>query len=243
MVRRKFIDPPRNGEPRFALFSYIDTLDSELLSFLNGLSLTDDDRVKLESIKNKRIKGVAKIRGAFYSQEEAEKRAEELIKDVDSTNSIFTCVIGSPFPLVASGFAAETSEIDLQQQTEHAIAQNVKDKRQKEKKEMEEIRQRQEELEKDISKPTDEANEEEYIQHRVKLAHLRYAIQEHSKKGQECLELERKCVEWLVEMKGKHPEFETSYLQKYMKARRAAGIPEVHDFEGFMKYLNEPIAK
>ena len=140
-----------------------------------------------------------------------------------------------------SGFAEETSEIDLQQQTEHAISQNVKDKRQKDKKEMDEIRQRQEDLKKDINKPINESNEDEYIEHRVKLAHLRYAIQEHAKKGRECIELEKKCVQWLLDMNNKHPEFETNYIEKYMNARRDAQIPESYDCEGFMKYLNDPL--
>ena len=119
------------------------------------------------------IKGVAKIRGAFFTSLEAEQKAEEIIKDVDSTNSIFTCLIGTPFPLVTEGFSDELNEVDIQNQTEHTISQNVREKRRKDQKEMNELKQQQDELMQDVTMDPAAQKEENYVTNRVKLAALK----------------------------------------------------------------------
>ena len=183
------------------------------------------------------------IRGAYVTQEEANQRAEEIVRDIDSSNSVFTCIIGVPFPLVSEGMADELNEIDLQQQTEHAIAQNVRKQRRKEQKEMEDIRMREDELMRNAEKDPNADDQENYTTQRVKLAHLRYSIAEHTKKHAECIENEKNVVKWLMDMKSRNPQFEENYMEKYMFGRKAAHIPDDHELEGFMKFMNDPLIK
>ena len=220
-VNRKFCDPLKHGEPKFALFSFVKSKDA----------VADRDG----------FFGVAKIRGAFYCQEDADKKAEELIRDVDSTNSIYTCVMGTPFPLVAQGYAEDVAEIDLQNKVETAIAENVREKRNQEKKEMQELSARKEALMKDIDPNTKEDPEEKYVEQRVKLAHLKYAIDEHGRKLVECKELKDKCVAFLKEQCIENPDFEKNYLERYRRGRRAANIPEETDLTGFMKFMSDEL--
>ena len=242
---KRFADPIKNGEPRFALFSFVEMPDKDLGAFLEDIKseLPTELKTRLERLKARKqvIRGVGKIRGAFHTVGEADARAEEIIRDIDSTNSIFTCMMGQPFPLVTEGFSEEVTEIDLQKETETAIAQNVREKRRKEQKEMEEIKKREEALKADVTKEPGDDLEEDYVTRRVKLAHLRYAISEHDKKKAECIEHEQKCVEWLKEQSELHPEFEHNYMKKYLDARKAAHIPDDQVPEGFMRYMNEPI--
>jgi len=242
-INRKFIDPQKAGEPRFALFSYIELPDHEMSNFLDEIktTLTNLQLEKLHELQSRKqvIKGVAKIRGSFFTQLEAEQKAEELIKDVDSTNSIFTCIIGTPFPLVTEGFSNELNEVDLQNQTEHTISQNVREKRRKDQKEMNELKQQQDELMQDVTMDPFAKEEENYITNRVKLAALKNEIASHENKIKECINLKNNCVKWLIDMKSKNPEYEESYMEKYMTARKNANIPD--DEEGLMKYMRDPI--
>lgn len=245
-VNRRFEDPVKAGEPKFALFTYIDNPDTEMNSFLNDIktSLKPQHKQRLEELQKRpnRVNGVAKIRGAYMTLQEAEARAEEIVRDIDSSNSVFTCIMGVPFPLVSEGMAEEVTRVDLQQQTEQTISENVRRQRLNAQKEMEAIKMREEELMRNVEKDPDAVDLDKYTVHRVKLAHLRYSIQQHTEKSAECVENEKKCVELLLEMKNKHPEFEEAFMEKYMAGRKAANIPE-DQVSGFMKYLNDPLIK
>jgi len=245
-INRKFIDPIIPGNPRFALFSYIHYDDPNFRELLNNIKPEVSESVYKQlwdyhTNKKKGILGAAKIRGVFYTQKEADDYADELIQNVDSANSIFTCTIGVPFPLTTKGFSDSLSEVDLQNQTEHVISQNVRNKRREDQKEMETLYQREQELMADVEKnPTDD-DETNYITYRVKLAHLRYAISEHANKTKECSELKDNCLKWLCEKAEKYPYLEENWKTKYLQGRKASHIPEDQEFDGFLKYMNDPI--
>jgi hypothetical protein len=245
-VNPKFIDPPKAGEHRFALFSYIELPDHEMSNFLDEIktTLTKQQLEKLDELQSRKqiIKGVGKIRGSFFSELEAEKRAKDLIKDVDSTNSIFTCIIGTPFPLVTEGFSEKLNEVDLQKQTEHTISQNVREKRRKEQKEMNELKAKQEELMEDVTMDASAKGEENYVTNRVKLAALKNEIESHEKKIKECTNLKNNCIELLLDLKSKNPEYEETYMEKYIAARKNANIPDDDNDEGLMKFMRDPIS-
>lgn len=240
-INRRFVDPPREGEPKFALFSYVDCPDIKLTSFLNDLkeNISPEMATRLEEIQNthRLVKGVAKIRGAFLTQQEAQIRAEEIVRDVDSTNSVFTCVMGVPFPLVSEGMAEQLSEIDLQRETEHAISQNVRSKRCREEKEINELKRREKELLADVEKDPNTDDIDNYTDQRTKLAHIRYFISQFEEKHAKYLENEKNCVKWLLDMKSRHPEYEEQYMERYREGLRKAHIEEgkEHDFIKFMK--------
>ena len=44
-------------------------------------------------------------------------------------------------------------------------------------------------------------------------------------------------------MKSRNPQFEENYMEKYMFGRKAAHIPDDHELEGFMKFMNDPLIK
>lgn len=246
-INRRFVDPHKPGDPKFALFSYIEYQDVDMLNFFDDIKDTLKPKHKKQladlRARSQVPKGIGKIRGAYVTQEEANQRAEEIVRDIDSSNSVFTCIIGVPFPLVSEGMADELNEIDLQQQTEHAIAQNVRKQRRKEQKEMEDIRMREDELMRNAEKDPNADDQENYTTQRVKLAHLRYSIAEHTKKHAECIENEKNVVKWLMDMKSRNPQFEENYMEKYMFGRKAAHIPDDHELEGFMKFMNDPLIK
>lgn len=245
-INRKFTDPQKLGEPRFALFSYIELSDYEMSNFLDEIktTLTNQQLEKLHELQSRKqiIKGVAKIRGVFFTALEAEQKAEELIKDVDSTNSIFTCIVGTPFPLVTEGFSDELNEVDLQNQTEHTISQNVREKRRKDQKEMNELKQQQDELMQDVTMDPSAREEENYVTNRVKLAALKNEIASHENKIKECTNLKNNCVKLLLDLKSKNPEYEATYMEKYIAARKNANIPDDDNDEGLMKFMRDPIS-
>lgn len=221
-VNRRLCDPIKPGEPNFALFSFIPSIGAT--PDTNGFY------------------GVAKIRGVFFNVEDADKRAEELIRDVDSVNTIYTALCGSPFPLVVKGFAKDTVEIDISKKVEKTISDNVRAKRKADEKEVREIEERRKALLTDdgrILQSVDPA--EKYVEQRVKLAHLRYTINEHSIKIEECRKLEASTREHLKECIAEHPEYEENYIARYKEGRRKANIPEETDFNGLMKYFADPI--
>jgi len=244
-INRRFVDPIQRSEPQFALFSYIRKTDLELESFFESIhpTLSPEHKLLMEQLKNRKelIHGVGKIRGAFYTLSEAEARAEEIIRQVDSSNSVFTCKIGVPFPLVVEGFAEETSTVDLQNEVESTLADNIKQKRNKERREMEEIKEREAALRADVAKDPSLDDLENYITNRVKLAHLRYAIDQHNIKREEALGFEKDCINFLLELEAKNPLFETQYIERYESGRKAAKVSDDYAFDGFMGYMHAPL--
>lgn len=221
-VNRKFIDPPKAGDPRFLLFS-----------FTKAEGATPDKNGFL---------GVAKIRGAYTTAQEAEIGAEQIIREVDSANSVFTMLMGHPFPLVVRGFAENLSEVDLSKKTEQVIAENVRAKRRAEEKEIREINERKAALLNDDGSIKESAEPVlTYTDQRVKLAHLRWAIYEHTKKAIECRAMEQKVRAELRACDQENPMFNQEFLIKYIEGRRQANIPEETDFTGFMQFLTEPV--
>lgn len=245
-INRRYIDKTYPGEPKFALFSYIESFENELKEFLHDIEglLNQEQLEKSAKLQaRKTIRGVAKIRGTFHTQQEAETRSEEIIREQDSSNSVFISIVGVPFPLISEGMAESVNEVNISEQVEQTISQNVRYKRQKEEQEMEQIKQRELELLEEAKKDPNTDDLNNYITQRVKLAHLRYAIDEHAKKRVECKENEQKCIKWLLDMSCRNPEFEEKFFEKYMESRKAAYIPEDAEMSGFLKYMNDPLLK
>lgn len=215
-INRRYIDPPIPGQ-KFALFSFIPAKD--VVPNAQGFY------------------GYAKIRGTFSTPEEAVEKSDEIIRTVDSTNSIYTCLTGHPIPLVVKGHA-ELHNVDMQKEVDKDISYNVRSRAMEERKKIEEMKEREEELRKDVSEPNPE---DDYIAKRVKLAVLRFTISEHEIKKKESEELRDKCIKELIEVRDANPDYEKNHLEKYMNARKKAHIPEETDLTGFMKFMCEPI--
>ena len=189
------------------------------------------------------IYGFAKLRGNFASEAEANERAERLIRDVDSYHQIYHTYVGRPFPLtVSSDFSKEVARIDLKKETVSAIEHDVKQKREKEQREIEEIKQRERELLEDVKK-TEENRDDHYTTLQVKKAQLTWTYAETEKKLQQMCGLIAKSRHEIEELDKVYPELKTTYFQKYMDARKQAGLSssKVEQDQSFMKYLVEDL--
>ena len=75
----------------------------------------------------KGVFGFAKLRGNYPSLEEADHRAEFLVRNVDSYHKLYYAPVGKPFPCtLSSDFSANVKKIDLQQEMTTAYAESVK---------------------------------------------------------------------------------------------------------------------
>lgn len=189
------------------------------------------------------IFGFAKIRGVFASELESRQKAEYLIRNVDSYHTIYTVYPFRPFPVTnSSDYSAETSEIDIRKETAKTISQNVKDKKDEEQKVIQEIKEKEERLIEE-SKREDVDPYEEYITLRVKKAQLVFTYLEHQKKMVEIKDIIIRTRDTVSEMDITHPDFKETYYQKYMDARKTAGIKEDEkDTQtNFIKYMVEDV--
>lgn len=190
------------------------------------------------------IYGFAKLRGNFASTDEAGQRAEYIIRNVDSYHQIYHTYVGRPFPItLRSDYSAVTEEIDIRREAAKTVSNNIKEKKAAERQEIQEIKEREERL---LSESKDDTVDpyELYITLRVKKAQLCWTYISHLNKLKEIRGLVLKARSEIDELDIEHPDFKTSYYEKYMKAREEAGIVEneKESQDNFMKYLVEDVA-
>lgn len=193
------------------------------------------------------VYGYAKLRGNYETEIEANNRSEFLIRNVDSYHQIFHTYVGRPFPLtLSSKYSADVSEIDIRKDMAESISTQIKNKKQEEQNVMREIKEREEALLKESQeaqkgKSAYEDPYETYITMRVKKAQLLWTYLEHKKKMAEVLDVLVETVHRIEELDKVDETFKDKYLDKYKKAREAAGIKETEKDlqENFMKFLVE----
>jgi hypothetical protein len=219
-IDRVYIDPPIHSQ------------SIGLISFTPAKGATPNE---------KGIFGFAKLRGNYPSTEEANLRAEYIIKNVDSYHNIYHTHVGRPFPLTTSSeFSFEVNEIDLKKEITQSVSSHIKDKKEDEQKIAAEIKQREEQL-LDESKKEDVDPYENYITLQVKKAQLSWTYLEHTKKLEEVKGIIIKTREELKTLDLEHPTFKESYYKKYMDARKEAGIKETDEagYSNFIKFMIE----
>jgi hypothetical protein len=185
------------------------------------------------------VYGFAKVRGNYATEMEASQRAEFLIRNVDSYHQIFHCYVGRPFPITASSkYSAETSEVDIRKETSKNVSESIRGKKDDEQQQIREIKEKEEKLLEE-SKREEADPYEEYITQRVKLAQLSFTYLEHQKKLVEIKDIVIKTRKLIDDMNNEFPTFKDSYYEKYMKARRDAGIKEDEKDtqDNFIKFL------
>ena len=187
------------------------------------------------------VYGFAKLRGNYATEIEANERAEYLIKNFDSYHAIYHTYCGRPFPMtISSKYSAETTEVDIRKQTTESVSQNVKEKRNDEQQAMREIKDREEKLLQE-SKKEEIDTYDDYITQRVKLAQLSFTYLEHQKKMVEVKDIIIKTRKVLKELDEEFPDYQNSYYDKYMQARKDAGLKEskMDADANFIKFLVE----
>jgi hypothetical protein len=185
--------------------------------------------------------GFAKLRGNYSTQQEADQRAEYLIRNVDSYHQIYHCYVGRPFPITASSkYSAETTEIDIRKQMTESVSNDVKQKKMDEAKEIQEIKNREEALIAE-SKRDDVDPYDEYITLRVKKAQISWTYLEHIKKIKEIKEIILKTRTHIEKLDSENPEYKEKYFDKYMSARKESGFKDTKEEleNNFLKFLVE----
>jgi vacuolar-type H+-ATPase subunit I/STV1 len=185
--------------------------------------------------------GFAKLRGNYPSEIEASQRAEFLIRNVDSYHQIYHTYVGRPFPITTSSkYSAETDEIDIRKETANSVSNNIKEKRSTDDQQIKEIKQREEKLLAE-SKREEIDTYDDYITQRVKLAQLSFTYLEHQKKMAEVKDIIIKTRGIVEDLDKEFPDYKDSYYEKYMQARRDAGLKETKEYadSNFIKFLVE----
>lgn len=221
-VERRYADPP------------IDLQKIGLISFIPAKGATPNDNG---------VYGFAKLRGNYSSVDEADQRAEYLIRNVDSYHQIFHTFVGRPFPLTeSSDYSKEVNRVDLRKEVSDTIADDVRKKREKEQREIEEVKQKEKELLEDV-KRDEEPTDDRYTTLRVKKAQLTWTYLETSKKLEEMRGLIAKARYEINRLDESHPQLKNTYMVRYIDARKQAGLPvdQQSAEKSFMKYLVEDV--
>ena len=221
-VERQFADPP------IPLQTY------GLMSFVPSKGASPD---------KDGVYGFMKLRGNYATQQESNDRAEYLSRNVDSYHQIFHAYVGRPFPITLDPkYCAKTEEINIRQKATETISEDVKAKRDKEKEDIAAIKQREKALMEQTKENFQVDPYEEYTVLRVKKAQL---IWTYDKTMKQLEEMKRNIISTrnkIAEHEKSNPDFGKEYFDRYMQARRDAGIPdELNTEENFMKYMIEDI--
>ena len=217
-VDRYYADPNQHGQ------------NICLVSFIPSTGATPD---------KDNIYGMMKVRGVYATEEEANERADFIIRNVDSYHEIFHCKVGRPFPITNDNeFASTVHKIDIRKKTTELISKDILNKKKEEKEEMMEIQDREKNLLEE-SKKAQEGGKmdefDEYITMNVKRAQLLWTYKETKEKLKQMKNSYLSSIERIKELDEGYPNFKEEYKEKYMSARRDAGIPD--EKSSFVEYL------
>jgi hypothetical protein len=191
------------------------------------------------------IYGFAKLRGNYDTEIEANQRAEFIIRKVDSYHPIQHMYVGRPFPLTLDPkYTACTEEIDIRRTTAKTMSEDIKAKRDDDNQIIKEIKEKEEALLAESRKAekgeqTEQDIYDNYITLNVKKAQLTWTYLEHIKKMEEIRPIIAKTKLEIEELDLLYPTYKDSFLQKYMDARKQAGINETDDKvkDNFILYM------
>ena len=226
-----------------AKFAKVDRVYSDPSIPMQNISLFSFTPAKGATPNANGVFGFGKIRGTYNLPQEAEERAEYIIRNVDSTHQVFHTYTGRPFPITTSSkYSAETSDVDIRKEMTSATSSNVKERRKTDEQTMREVKEREEALIAESKMDPDDADPyDEYITLKVKKAQLTWTYFEHKKKMEEILPIIAKTKERLVELDDSNSEFSEKYLEKYMDARKASGLTDEKAKENFLQFLVDDI--
>lgn len=222
-IERRLADPP------------IDQQRIGLISFVPAKGVTPNEHG---------VYGFAKLRGNYANENEANERAELLIRNIDSYHQIYHTYVGRPFPLTTtSEYSKEVTKVELDKEMKTAISEDVKKKRDKEARDIEEIKNRERELLEDVKKDPEENKDDYYTTLRVKKAQLVWTYAETEKKLQQMAGSIAKARYEIEQLDKSNPDLKDTYYNKYMDARKQAGltVEKVAADQSFMKYLVEDL--
>lgn len=187
--------------------------------------------------------GFMKLRGNFATENEANERAETIIRNEDSYHKIFHAYVGRPFPVTdLSNYSAETSEIDIRSSMTETVSADIEKKKREEKDTIKEMQKRQKELIADTTERKEADPYEEYITNQVKLATLKFTYFETQKKMEEMKASIIKTRTQIADTEAEHTTYKDSYFERYMEARREAGLKdERSSADNFIRFMVDDI--
>lgn len=219
--------------PRFERFYADPQLQNQnygLVSFVPSKGATPD---------SDGVYGMVKIRGTFATEDEAMLRAEYLIRNADSYHSIYNTYVGRPFPLsVSKKYISDTTEVDIKKKIVESTSTEIRKKRDEERRTMKEIEEREKELLADVEKKEEDPYDQ-YTELMVKKAQLSWTYHETLKKMEEMKKNIIKAREEIVKMREENSDYHQQYMDRYMEARKKAGLP--NDDNSFIKYMAEDL--
>jgi len=219
-IDRQYADPPLMNQ------------NIVLVSFIPAKGATPDQD---------NIYGMMKVRGTFATEEEANERAELLIRNHDSYHEIFHAFVGRPFPVTnAEGYEHDIKTIDIRQKTIKLISEDILNKKRTEEKEIRDMQDKEKKLLTESKRAKEDVPVdpyETYITDQVKRAQLIWTYKETMKKCLQMKDLISTPNTVIAETEVAHPEFLTQYKEKYIAARREAGLKDENEEETFIKYL------
>jgi hypothetical protein len=188
------------------------------------------------------IYGMMKVRGVYATEDEANERAEFLIRNVDSYHEIYHCHVGRPFPITTSEvFSDEIKTIDIKQKTTDIISEDILSQKKNDRQQIDEIKQKEKALLEESKRA--QKNEpmdpfETYITEQVKRAQLLWTYVETQKKMVTMKENIEKASKTIKDADTENPEYFEKYKKRYYEARTEAGLPaEDPNENSFIKYL------
>jgi hypothetical protein len=185
--------------------------------------------------------GFMKVRGTFFTQDEANQRAEWIIRNVDSYHKIQTAYTGKPFPVCADTrkYVKETATVEIRKKASETISEDIKTKREEEKREVQDIKDREKKLLESTGEDAKEEPHDHYTTLQVKKANLVWTYIETRKKMEQMKENILKARKEIAEMDAEDPAYQEEYYERYMRARKEAGLPTDIDpnENNFIKYM------
>lgn len=185
--------------------------------------------------------GVIKIRGTFGNLSEADERSEQIIREVDSTQTIYTGYVGKPFPLtLKSNYTENINEVDMQSKIKEIVNGDLKMKRRQEKQEINEIKEREKQLHEDVNPDKDDDPLEIYTELQQKRANIlasREQYEEALKKTEPILE---RTLALIAKLDEDDPSHRENYLERYTNALNKVGIPTTNN--PIIKFMNPAIS-
>lgn len=187
------------------------------------------------------IYGMMKVRGVYATEEEANERAEYLIRNHDSYHEIYHAFVGRPFPITNhDGYEKELQTIDIRKKTVRLISEDILNKKREEEKEVREMQDREKKLLDDSKRAKEDIPDDPYdvyITDQVKRAQLIWTYNETMKKCNQMKDLIKVTSETIAQAESSNPTYRDQYMEKYMKARKDAGLKEENEEDSFIKYL------
>lgn len=186
------------------------------------------------------IFGMIKCRGTYQTEREANDRSEYIVRNIDSMHSIYHSYVGRPFPLSFNkNYVAETKEIDIKKKVIETVSEDIKRKQEEERRTIEEIKEKEKKLLNETKEDHVENPLDKYTTLQVKRAQLTWTYDEQRKKMENVKNILVKTKKEIEEMDAESDTYRKEYYERYMFARKEAGLSE--DKDSFIKYMLEDI--